>query len=77
MALDPLMLPEPSIWRTYQSPRVSPSIDVFSKVSMPGGKWPQMMTVLVHTLRTRLATTLAVSVVRAEPVATDRAGWTT
>ena len=24
------MLPEPSIWRTYHSPRVSPSIEVFS-----------------------------------------------
>ena len=44
---------------------------------MPGGKWPQMMTVLVHTLRTRLATTLAVSVVRAEPVTAASAGWAT
>ena len=76
MAGEPLMLPEPSIWRRYHSPRVSPSIEVFSKVSMPGGKWPQMMTVLVHTFRTRLATTLAVSVVRADPVAADRAGCT-
>ena len=70
------MFPEPSICRTYHSPRVSPSIEVFSKVSMPGGKWPQMMTVLVHMLRTRLATTLAVSVVRAEPVGRDSAGCT-
>ena len=76
MALVPLMLPEPSIWRRYHSPRVSPSIEVFSKVEMPGGKWPQMMTVFVHTLRTRLATTFAVSVVRAEPVGAERAGWT-
>jgi hypothetical protein len=54
MALEPEMFPEPSIWRRYHSPRVSPSMEVFSKVAMPVGKCPQMMTVLVHTLRMRL-----------------------
>ena len=52
----PEMFAEPSIWRRYHSPRVSPLIEVFSKVSTPSGKCPQMMTEWVQRLRTRLAT---------------------
>ena len=64
MALLPEMLAEPSIWRTYHSPRVSPSIDVLSKVSTPSGKWPHMITECAHTLRTTLAVKLAARVGR-------------
>ena len=60
------MFAEPSIWRRYHSPRVSPSIEVFSKVSTPSGKWPHMITECVQTLRTTLAVKLAPSVVSAE-----------
>ena len=60
----PVMFAEPSIWRRYHSPRVSPSIEVFSKVSTPSGKWPHMITECVHRLRTRFAVTFAASVVR-------------
>jgi hypothetical protein len=74
IALLPLMLAEPSICRRYHSPRVSPSMDVFSNVSTPFGKWPHMMTEWLHTLRARLATRFAVSVVRAEPVVADNVG---
>ena len=56
------MFAEPTIWRTYHSPRVSPSIEVFENVATPSGKCPHMITECVHTLRTRLATTLAVRV---------------
>src|SRR5687768_18014820 len=62
MALEPEMLAEPSIWRRYHSPRVSPSIDFFSKVSTPSGKCPQRMTEFDHRLRTRFAVKLAASV---------------
>ncbi len=64
MALLPLMLAEPSIWRRYHSPRVSPTIDLRSKVSTPSGKWPHMMTEWVHRLRMRLAVALAARVLR-------------
>ncbi len=62
MTLVPLMLAEPSIWRTYHSPRVSPSIESVANVSTPYGKWPHRMMLLVHRLRTTLATTLAAKV---------------
>ena len=68
MACEPEMLAEPSIWRRYHSPRVSPSIERFSKVSTPSGKWPHMITECVHRLRTRLAVKLAARVGRNEPV---------
>src|SRR5918996_3970053 len=64
IALDPEMLAEPSIWRTYHSPRVSPSIDFFSKVSTPSGKWPHMMIEWLHRLRTTLAVKFAARVGR-------------
>jgi hypothetical protein len=59
MAFEPEMLAEPTIWRRYHSPRVSPSIESFAKVSTPSGKWPHMMTECVQMLRTTLATALA------------------
>ena len=71
----PSMLAAPSIWRRYHSPRVSPSIEVFSKVSTPSGKWPHMMTVCVQRLRTRLAVALAASVCRND--GPDSSGCTT
>ena len=71
------MLAEPSIWRTYHSPRVSPSIERFSKVSTPSGKWPHMMIEWLHRLRTMLAVKFAASVLRNEPVGIESAGWTT
>src|SRR4029079_6255006 len=64
MAFDPEMFAEPSIWRTYHSPRVSPSIDVRSNVSTPSGKWPQLITDGDQRLRTTLAGKLAASVGR-------------
>src|ERR1019366_1033416 len=64
MALLPLMLADPSIWRRYHSPRVSPSIEDLVKVWTPSGKWPHMMTEWVHRLRTRLAMALAPAVGR-------------
>ena len=76
-ALEPEMLAAPSICRTYHSPLVSPSIERFSKVSTPSGKWPQRMTELDHRLRTMLAVKLAASVDRNEPVGIDSSGWTT
>ncbi len=75
MALEPEMLAEPSIWRRYHSPRVSPSIDFFSKVSTPSGKCPQRMTELDQRLRTRLAVKLAASVDR--KFGPDSSGWAT
>ena len=75
MALLPLMLAEPSIWRRYHSPRVSPLIERRSKVSTPSGKWPHMMTEWVHRLRTRLAVAFAASVVSAD--GPDSSGCTT
>ena len=75
IALQPVMLAEPSIWRTYHSPRVSPSIERFSKVSTPSGKWPHMITEWVHRLRTRLAVKLAASVGRND--GPDSSGCTT
>ena len=75
MALLPLMLAEPSIWRRYHSPRVSPSIERLSKVSTPSGKWPHMITEWVHRLRTRFAVTLAASVCRND--GPDSSGCTT
>ena len=75
MALLPLMLAEPSIWRRYHSPRVSPSIELRSKVSTPSGKWPHMMTEWVHRLRTRLAVAFAASVLRND--GPDSSGWMT
>ena len=60
------MFAEPSIWRRYHSPRVSPSIELFAKVCTPSGKCPHMITECVHRLRTTLAVALAVSVVNAE-----------
>ena len=71
----PVMLAAPSIWRRYQSPRVSPSMDAFSKVCTPLGKCPHMITEWVHTLRTRLAVAFAVSVLIAE--GPDSKGWMT
>src|ERR1044072_5209002 len=73
MALLPEMLAEPSIWRRYHSPRVSPTIDFFVKVCTPEGKWPHMMTEWLHTLRTTLAVALAASVVRND--GPDSSGW--
>ena len=70
------MLAEPSICRTYHSPRVSPSIERRSKVSTPSGKCPHMITEWLHTLRTTLAVKLAASVLRNDPVGIDSAGWT-
>src|SRR3712207_2756470 len=64
MALEPEMLAEPSIWRTYHSPRVSPSIDDFSKVSTPSGKCPHRMTEFDHRLRTMFAVKFAATVDR-------------
>src|ERR671911_2044316 len=55
MALLPEMFAEPNIWRRYHSPRVSPSMDFFSKVSTPSGKCPHMITECDHRLRTTLA----------------------
>ena len=69
------MLAEPSIWRRYHSPRVSPLIERRSKVSTPSGKWPHMITEWVHRLRTRLAVAFAVSVVQAD--GPDSSGCTT
>ena len=69
------MLAEPSIWRRYHSPRVSPSIERFSKVSTPSGKWPHMMIEWLHTLRITLATTLAPRVWKND--GPDSSGWTT
>ena len=46
----------------YHSALVSPSIDRFSKVSTPSGKWPHMITEWLHRLRTRFAVALAASV---------------
>ena len=66
IALEPEMLAEPSIWRRYHSPLVSPTIERRSKVSTPLGKWPHMMTEWVHRLRTRLAVKFAASVVGAD-----------
>ena len=37
-------------------------MSVFVNFSAPSGKWPQKMIALAHTLRTMLATTLALSV---------------
>ena len=71
------MLALPSIWRTYHSPLVSPSIERFSKVSTPSGKWPHRMIEFDQRLRTTLAVTLAARVGRNEPVGIDSAGWTT
>src|SRR5919107_6141374 len=65
-SLLPEMLAEPSICRRYHSPRVSPSMDVFSNVSTPDGKCPHMMTECDHRLRIRLAVKLAVMVCRNE-----------
>src|SRR3546814_10718948 len=62
----PDRLPAPSICRRYHSPRVSPSIEVFSKVSTPSGKWPHMMTECVQMLRTTLAVRFAPRVVSAD-----------
>ena len=55
MSLLPEMLAEPIICRTYQSPRVSPSIISSVKVSAPSGKWPQKITAWAQTLRIALA----------------------
>src|SRR4029450_8538890 len=62
MNFDPEMLAEPSIWRTYHSPPVPPSIQRFPKVSTPSGKWPHMMIEWLHRLRTTLAVKFAASV---------------
>ena len=59
------------------SPLLSPSIERFSKVSTPSGKWPQRMTEFDQRLRTTLAVKLAASVGRNEPVGIDSSGWTT
>src|SRR3954471_25035280 len=64
IAFEPEMFAEPSIWRRYHSPRVSPSIDFFSNVSTPSGKCPQRMTEFDHRFRTMLAVKLAASVDR-------------
>ncbi len=69
------MLAAPSIWRRYHSPRVSPSIEVFSKVSTPSGKCPHMITEWVHRLRTRFAVAFAASVGRND--GPDSSGCTT
>ena len=68
------MFAEPSIWRRYHSPRLSPSIDVFSKVWTPSGKCPHMMTECDHRLRTTLAVKFAARVGRNE--GPESAGWT-
>src|SRR4029079_3669944 len=75
MALEPEMLAEPSIWRRYHSPRDSPSIDFFSNVSTPSGKWPHMITECVQRLRTRLAVKFADRVLSAD--GPEISGWTT
>ena len=75
IALLPEMFAEPSICRTYHSPRVSPSIDVFSNVSTPSGKCPHMITECDHRLRTTLAVKLAASVGRND--GPDSSGCTT
>ena len=61
MNLEPEMLAEPIICRTYQSPRVSPSTISSVKVSAPSGKWPQKITAWAQTLRTALAVKGAVA----------------
>src|SRR6476661_5134418 len=66
IAFDPEMFAEPSICRTYHSPRVSPSIDVRSNVSTPSGKWPHMITECDQRLRTTLAVKFAARVGSAE-----------
>jgi hypothetical protein len=68
------MFAEPSIWRRYHSPRVSPSIEERSKVSTPSGKCPHMITECDHRLRTTLAVKFAARVGRNE--GPDSAGCT-
>src|SRR3954452_21879319 len=64
MALLPEMFAEPSIWRRYHSPRVSPSMDLFSKVATPSGNCPDMITECVHRFRPFLAVKFAARVGR-------------
>ncbi len=71
------MFAEPSIWRRYQSPRVSPSICSSVNVSAPSGKCPQKMTAWAHTLRTALAVSVAASACLPEPVRDAAAGVAT
>ncbi len=74
MARLPEMLADPSIWRRYHSPRVSPMIERRSNVWTPSGKWPHMITEWVHRLRTRFAVKFAAKVAGAE--GPDSSGWT-
>ena len=68
------MFAEPSIWRRYHSPRVSPSIERFSNVCTPSGKCPHMITECDQRLRTTLAVKFAASVGRND--GPDSSGWT-
>ena len=77
MSLLPEMLAEPSIWRMYQSPRVSPSISSSVKVSTPSGKWPQKMTEWAQTLRIALAVKVPTSACLPEPKTAAAAGVAT
>ena len=43
MSFPPVKFAEPSSWRRYHSPHVSPSSSSSVNTSAPSGKWPQKM----------------------------------